>query len=84
MWIVEHFRILPTDQRFKDLTKEQMEFLYLNFLEAPDENVIKKAYIKTYIKEERKIDDSDLKDLGYDKEGMEEINKALEDLDIII
>ena len=36
-WICHYFRVLPTDQRFKDLSSMQKQFLYTSFLEtAPD------------------------------------------------
>lgn len=74
---MEHFRILPTDQRMKNLNERQIEILYYNFLISPTDEEIKNEYRKEI---KKKSDSEDLKDLGYSKEELEQINKAISEM----
>jgi hypothetical protein len=50
---MEHFRILPTDQRIKELSEEQIEILYLSFLHLPEDDSVRYSYHKADSRKEK-------------------------------
>ena len=41
---MEHFRILPSDERYLDLYEEQMDVLFLYHLIHPSDDALREAY----------------------------------------
>lgn len=58
----------------KELTPRMLELLYVNFITGYSDNEYRRAY-RASIKQN--IADSDLKDMNYSDEEIEEINAAL-------
>ncbi len=75
---MEHFRVLPTEKRMKEMTIDQMEILYLNFIEGISDEELRYIYRNDH--PTNAIDNSDLEELGYTEEDMVEINKAIESI----
>jgi len=77
LWVIEHFRILPTDKKYQDLTDLQAELLFLNFLKSPDESFYKKAYQKKIKEDALELPAEKLKEMGYNEEELKQINMEL-------
>ncbi len=45
---MEHFRTLPTEKRFKNLSYDQKEALFYNFLNSSSDDAIRKNYWNKY------------------------------------
>jgi len=76
---MEHFRVLPTDKRFKELNDLQMELLLVNFLNTPDDATLKQTYYKSK-KKEAKLEGLPvhiLKNMGYTDADIEKLKKDL-------
>ena len=79
LWVIHHFRVLPTEKRFKQLTDNQKYLLYIGWLELPTSDQIKKWY-------DRKSDDpvitkddaKNFEKLGYSKEQIKRMKEQLE------
>lgn len=41
LWVCHHFRVLPTEERFKKLTSRQKDLLYVGWVELPTSDQIK-------------------------------------------
>ena len=59
--MINFFRVLPTDARYKELTEETKIFLFEMMLSSPTEDEIRKAYRKQQQAETMKIDDEKVK-----------------------
>ena len=72
---MEHFRVLPTDQRFLNLNDEQMELLFMSFLNSPPDEAIRQSHHSKASKKD--LIESMPKDLmgkmGYSKEDLQKI-----------
>lgn len=79
MWIVEHFRILPTDKRFKQLSLDQMELLYYSFLNMPLDDALRKYYYDNKEKEDtiKSLPEEQLHRMGYSKDDIEKLKGEL-------
>lgn len=44
LWILHHFRVLPTDDRFKRLTENQKVLLFFGWKELPTSDQIKQFF----------------------------------------
>lgn len=78
LWVCHHFRVLPTEDRFKRLTQRQKDLLYLGWLELPTSDQIKSWY--TQKQGEPVVTDSDAKNfkkLGYTGEQIKRIKEQL-------
>lgn len=74
-----HFRILPTDERFKRLTENQKYLLYIGWLELPTSDQIKLWYDKK--SSEPMIsgeDETNFKKLGYTSAQIKKMKEQLE------
>lgn len=61
----------------KELTLDQMELLYIDYLTSPSNEELRNAYRK----EQSEVSSTkELEDLGYSEEEMKEINKAISDI----
>jgi hypothetical protein len=67
--MMEHFRILPTDERARSLGDEQIDLLFQYWLDY-DEEIIRKAYREREAERRNKprFRKKDLLDLGYTEE----------------
>ena len=79
LWVIEHFRILPTDERFKRLTEDQMELLFYYFVSSPTDEQYKKAHYSNLSKEEviETLPEDKIKEMGYSEEELKDIRDAL-------
>lgn len=78
MWICHHFKVLPTDKRFKDLTENQKELLLAGFIENPTDKEIMQYY-RNMSKE--LINEDDIiafKEMGYTQEQIDRIQKNMQ------
>ena len=86
LWTIEHFKILPTDERFKELSEETMELLFLSYLHGPFEEELKVLYYAEKSgagteEGEGVLTEELLKNLGYDEKDIKEINEAIAKID---
>jgi len=80
LWVMEHFRVLPTDPKVKALSDDQISLIMLYWLNN-DERDIKTAYLAYKEKEaEAKSKPSfkadDLRDIGYTDAEIEKITRG--------
>lgn len=79
MWIIEHFKILPTDKRYKELTIDQIEFLFANYLVSPEDINYKRGY-KQGISKDQIIETMPkdlMKKMGYSEKDIERIGSEI-------
>ena len=79
LWVCHHFRVLPTEERYKRLTDNQKNLLFLSWLELPTSEQIKLWYTKKI--GEPVITEKDTKDfmkLGYSKAQIKRMKEQLE------
>ena len=79
LWVCHHFRVLPTEERFKKLTERQKALLFQSWLELPTSGALKKWYAKR--DSEPVVTDEDaknFKNLGYTPEQIRRIREQLE------
>ena len=76
---MEHFRILPTDPRYKTLAEDQIEVLFINFLFSLSEDEYRTLYRKKLEKEDQveSLPEEVMKKMGYTKEEIENTKGAL-------
>ena len=78
LWIIEHFRVLPTDERFLRLTDEQIAVIINAWLAAPGDDELKRVYWTERDKKTKPMpDDSDLSGIGWSPEEIEAIKAEL-------
>ncbi len=71
--------MLPTDQRYKELTDKQAELLFLNFLDSPTDE----EYLRFYRDREEKesvmeeLPEGELEEMGYSEEEIRNIIEAV-------
>ena len=79
LWVIHHFRVLPTEERFKRLTKNQKYLLYKGWLELPTSEQIKEYFTKRAGDPVITDDDaSNFKKLGYTPEQIRRMKEQLE------
>ena len=79
LWVCHHFRILPTDERYKRLTENQKHLLYVGWLELPTSDQIKAWYAKKATDPVISEDDANnFAKLGYSKEQIKRMREQLE------
>lgn len=72
---MEHFRVLPTDSRLKDVTDEQAAILFQYWI-TYDEDAIRNAWVENKTRPHFSIEE--LRELGYTDEEAEDIKRAFE------
>jgi hypothetical protein len=79
LWVMDYFRILPTDPRMKALTAEQAEILFLNHCSLPDDALLKASYREEKIKERKLLEfpAEQFKAMGYSDEEIEKLRKEI-------
>ena len=77
--MIRHFRILPTDPRYKELTDEQAELLFLDFLTSATDEEYLRFYREGKEKEAamKELPIEDLKEMEYTDEEIQDIIKAV-------
>jgi hypothetical protein len=79
--VIEHFRVLPTDQRYKELTDDQIELLFHSYLLLPDDDSYKAMYQDhKHMRDSGLPEESDLKESGYSADEIRQMIKDLESL----
>lgn len=82
VWICEHFKVLPTEQRYKELSYRQKLKLWFGCLYTPSREAMQKSFmLSKKRKEQYGIDDvtaDALKQSGYDPETIATIKDQLE------
>lgn len=78
LWICHHFKVLPTDDRFKKLTNNQKDLLLAGFIENPtDKEIIQ--YHRNIEKEIVNEDDIEaFREGGYTEDQIERIQKNIQ------
>jgi hypothetical protein len=76
---MDHFRVLPTDQRYLDLTETQIQALFFNHLQTPDSLSVKRAYRKQREKDRKaqEIPEDALKAQGWSDEEIEDLRETI-------
>ena len=66
---------MPTDQRYKELSEEQMELLFMSFLNSPPDEGIRQAHHRSLSKEEliESMPKEAMSKMGYSEEDMRKI-----------
>ncbi len=77
LWVIEHFRILPTDKRFKRLKWDQVELLFVNYISQPSDEQYRQTYIESKQKEIEEIPESSMLNMGYNEDEIKEIAKII-------
>lgn len=72
---MEHFRVLPTDERYTQLSFRQKELLFLSFLILPTDEEYRKSYPN--VRRAPDIPDEVLQGLGYDLDEAKKIKEEL-------
>lgn len=74
----EHFKVLPTDERFLALTDLQVGALFSNWLYSLPEDELWRAYwTERKRKDKPKMGAEELKDIGYSESEIQAILKEL-------
>jgi len=71
-----HFKVLPTDARYKDLTVDQIEVLYLAFINRPTDQEVLHTYRKSKTADRMKVPTAELEEMGFNPD---EIVKIAQD-----
>jgi hypothetical protein len=79
LWVMDYFRILPTDPRMKQLTAEQAEILFLNHCSLPDDRSLKTAFREQKETEQALMEfpEEEFREMGYTDEEIEELKKDI-------
>jgi len=79
LWLIEHFRILPTDERYKKLSEDQIEILFCNFLSSPIDEEYKNTYRQGMSKKDvvKSMPTELFKDMGYSEEDIKQISQEI-------
>lgn len=79
LWLIEHFRILPTDERYKKLSEDQIEILFCNFLSSPIDEEYKNTYRQGMSKTDviKSMPTELFKDMGYDENDIKQISQEI-------
>ena len=67
---MEHFRVLPTDDRFRRLTPDQIELLFLSHVMMPDTDGARQQYQREMVKREewKNFPKEQFEGMGYSEE----------------
>lgn len=78
IWICLHFKVLPTEDKFKQLREETKALLFAGYMELPDSESMRHNYHATntdpVITEK---DENNIKKLGYSDEAISRIKEQL-------
>ena len=79
LWMMEHFRVLPTDERARQVSDEQIDMLFQYWLDY-DEEIIRRVYRERQAERLNKpsFRKKDLLGLGYTEEQIAEMAGVVE------
>jgi len=80
LWIINHFKVLPTEDRFKELTELQKNLIFVGYLEHPTSEQLHSAHYGAETTKVTKADEKSFGELGYSQE---QINRIREQAEII-
>lgn len=74
-----HFRVLPSDPYYKQLTDEQIYLLFYGFLNLPEDSIVRSNYLQNKYAQTKKeaVPIEDLKRMGYSEDEIHKIIEAL-------
>ena len=78
MWVIHHFRVLPTDDRFLKLSDDVKMMLFYGWVELPNSDEIRAGYVERNRIEFTEQDALELLDYGYSPEQTARIRRELE------
>jgi len=81
LWIINHFRKLPTEECYEKLTDAQKELIYVGYLNMPTDEQLHRAYSKEKANAGPVITHQDAVDFrkrGYSAEQIEKMQRELE------
>lgn len=78
LWICDRFNVLPTEERYKELTDRQKYLLFQGFIERPQDDDIHRAYWISQRDSFSKKDEVNLLGLGYTQEQLTKMKDQLE------
>ncbi len=81
MWIINHFKVLPTEARFKELTELQKNLIFVGYLEHPTSEQIHKACYGAEATKVTRVDEKSFEKLGYSQEQIAHIKEQAEIID---
>jgi hypothetical protein len=79
LWVCHHFRVLPTEDRFKRLTEDQKVLLFFGWLENPSSDQLKRHHDRRAT--DPVIDDvaaENFKKRGYTSDQIKRMREQLE------
>ena len=80
-WIIHHFKVLPTDKRYKTLTQNQKYLILMSYLYAPTSEEMRLSVLKAeYEAKQRSFTDEEKEALireGFKVEDLEKITKDI-------
>lgn len=81
---MEHFKVLPTDPRYLELTEFQIDLLFFHYLIKPEDDLIKKWYQKENKAEDlvESLPEHLLINQGYTKAQIEQIKREIGEISI--
>ncbi len=77
LWICEHYRVLPTEERYKRLSDRQKYLLFLGFVEQPKHDDMHKAYRNSNTHSFSDNEKRNLRNIGYTPEQLKRIQDQL-------
>jgi hypothetical protein len=80
LWVCEHFKVLPTDDRFLKLSTTQKNLLWWGFITLPSDSAVRAEYWSSQKIEEPITNDEldGMRSLGYTEEQLERIKKQMQ------
>ena len=75
LWVIEHFKILPTDERYLKLSEGQISLVMSYWLDSASEDEMKRAFWEN--KKKTAPDDDPLKGLGYSQKQIDAIKAEM-------
>lgn len=79
LWVMNHYRVLPTEKRFLDLTPNQIEILFVSGIGLPHESGLRRAYADLREAEQKatSLPSEILRQQGYSEDEIREMQEAL-------
>ena len=82
LWLLNRYKVLPTEQRYKDLTDEQVEILFEYFLNFPDDELIKRRFVEGEIAKSKIPPREQFQKMGYSEDEIDGIIEELSQADL--
>jgi hypothetical protein len=77
LWVCEHFRVLPTEDRYKKLTDLQAGLLFSNWLNSVPDDTLRREYWSSISKKPKAPSREELAAIGYKPEQIDQIIKEI-------